>query len=83
MSQCDASPFKKGGIYIIKESYLELGHSFEKGQTVTFVERTYDPHSGVSRYWFKLSEDESLNAWHVWDDDEPRIDTWRKIFEER
>jgi hypothetical protein len=83
MSQPDTFPFKIGKKYLIKKNYSELGHSFEQGQSVIFVKCTYDPRLGVSRYWFSLSQENNLVAWHVWDDDESRLHIWSQIFEQR
>jgi len=76
-----ASPFIPGVRYRVIANYEELGHKFASGSTVVFVNSAYDPHNGVTRYWFKLEGSDDLNAWHVWDDDPTAAEKYREKFQ--
>lgn len=60
----------------------ELGHAFRKGSDVVFVNSAYDPHNGVTRFWFRREGSEELNAWHVWDSGPSAAEQAPRVFTE-
>ncbi|HZQ47028.1 MAG TPA: hypothetical protein VFC07_08455 [Verrucomicrobiae bacterium] len=75
------SPFENGRIYRARKDIAELGHTFDSGECVEFVEDSYDPKLGVIRFWFKNVTTKDLKAWHVWENEITVLDTWRQYFE--
>lgn len=75
-------PFQIGRQYRLKRDLLELNHALYKNEIVIFSNESYDPHNGVTRYWFKRQTNNESNAWHVWDEDTDPMQTWGELFEE-
>ena len=79
MSNC---PFISGKKYQVQVNIDELGHMFTAGEIVVFQKSAYDPHNGVTRFWFAKQSGDQMNVWHVWDTDPPASEQWRKYFHE-
>jgi hypothetical protein len=79
MSTC---PFSIGKRYQVLADIEEMGHVLKAGVIVVFINSAYDPHNGVTRYWFKNQDSEVMNVWHVWDNDQSATEQWKKFFQE-
>lgn len=77
----DDLPFVRGGRYRVLTDLIELGHAFKAGSTVEFLNSSYDPHNGLTRFWFKNDCTDELNAWHVWDVGPPASALSKVIFQ--
>ena len=75
-------PFRVGKKYEALTRIEELGHIFDEGEVVVFKTPAYDPHNGVTRFWFTKDGDAEMNVWHVWDTDPPASEQWTKCFRE-
>lgn len=78
----NAHPFSIGKRYRVLAKIEELGHDFKAGAIVVFINSAYDPHNGVTRFWFKNEDNEKMNVWHVWDNDQPAAEQWQNYFQE-
>ena len=75
-------PFVRGKRYEILKSISELGSNFSTGESFVFKTAAYDPHNGVTRFWFIPETGEEAVIWHVWDSDLPTFEHWEKYFRE-
>ena len=75
-------PFSAGEKYEVLTRIEELGHAFIEGEIVIFKTSAYDPHNGVTRFWFTKDGDVEMNVWHVWDTDLPASEQKMKLFRE-
>lgn len=75
------NPFEVGRKYRVLKTYTELNHTLREGEIVVFVTDGYDPHSGVTRFWFRKDGSDEQNVWHVWDNDTERLELWTRLFE--
>jgi hypothetical protein len=80
--QINDCPFRPGKRYEVRTEIKELGHSFTVGEIVVFSSWAYDPHNGVSRFWFTKEGSNETDAWHVWDTSPPACDQWGAYFRE-
>ena len=78
-SEC---PFNVGGKYLVKKNLPHLNHVFRQNEIVVFSAHAYDPHDGVTRYWFQKLDSDEKNAWHVFDNNSDPRQTWENYFEE-
>lgn len=74
-------PFQEGFKYRVRQNYLFLNHQFNIGEIVVFSTSAYSAKEGVMRYWFKSIESGDTNIWHVFDNQEQKIQ-WNDLFEE-
>jgi hypothetical protein len=73
-------PFSVGKKYESLTRIEELGHIFDECEIMVFRTSAYDPHNGVTRFWFAKDGDAQMNVWHVWDTDPPASEQWTKYF---
>jgi hypothetical protein len=73
-------PFEVGQRYRVRRDYAFLNHSFRAGEVVVFSTHAYDPHEGLTRYWFRSIDSTDTNVWHVFDDQEQETH-WHEMFE--
>jgi len=76
------SPFNSGTHYEVQTNIQELGHVFTVGEIVVFKTSAYDPHNGVTRFWFAKEDGTQMNVWHVWDTAPPASKQWTTYFKE-
>jgi hypothetical protein len=74
-------PFQEGNKYLVKRKISFLNHVLEEGEVVIFSTWAYDPHNGVTRFWFKKMNSEESNAWHVFDSDPGASQVWKEYFD--
>lgn len=75
-------PFKVGQCYRVKKSLSYLNHVFRQEEVVVFADHSYDPHHGITRFWFRKRDTDETNAWHVRDDEPTAFQVWKEHFEE-
>ena len=76
------NPFVPGKSYRVKRTIAYLNHTFHENEIVIFSTSAYDPHNGVTRYWFKKNGSKEDNVWHVFDGAPTAMEIWRNYFEE-
>jgi hypothetical protein len=73
-------PFETNQRYVVKKDIKFLTHVLKTGELVVFLNHTYDPKIGIQRFHFKTSDKKTINAWHVFENDNIKEEDWNKYF---
>lgn len=77
MSDC---PFIVGKRYRVRHTFAALRDSFVADEVLLFDSFAWSRYDGITGYFFRQSERESLRVWDIADDED--ILVWKDLFEE-
>ncbi len=73
-------PFKPGMRYRIRQNFVALRDAFVAGEVLTFESDAWSRYDGITFYFFRQLERETLRVWDI--DDDADIHAWLGLFEE-